>query len=286
MNKLITLIKNKPILSTIILIIIFNEFTDLPLQNCLYNFMPYQPALMISGIALQMSCFGFLMLMAKKLGFSNTFNLNLSKPIKSLWLILPLIMLVLINCFSDMKLVTVTNSPLIFILYTFLFLSTGFIEEMLFRGIGFNLINNKFGKNNKGFYLSLFIPNFLFGFSHITHLFDGTMPLMNFLNQISYATILGIFFTAIYLRCNTLWIPILFHGLIDITGCTNYLSITSPELYFQSLVQKPISYADLFVSFLIFLPLLLWGLFLLRKVKPSYKQKNKCEEAQIIQGKV
>lgn len=279
MNKLIALTKNKPILSTLILIIVFNELTDLPLQNYLYNFMPYQTALMLTIIILQMGSFGVLMFMARKLGFSDTFNLDMSKPIKSIWLIIPLTALIGINCAENMKLEFITNNPSIFILYSFAFLSTGFFEEVLFRGIGFNLINNKFGISKKGFYFSLFISNFIFGFSHITHLLDGTMPLLNFLNQTIYATIIGIFFTALYLRCNTLWIPILFHGLVDITGCTEYLSITSPGLYFQSLVQKPISYSNFFGTFLIFLPILFFALFLLRKITPNISN-NKIETNQ------
>lgn len=269
MNKLITLIKNKPILSTLILIILTNEITNFPLQNYLSNFIPYQYALMISIFVLQMGCFGFLMYLSNKIGISSTFNMNLSKPIKKLWIAIPFSLLIVINVLGDMNLETITNNLLLLILYFFAFLSTGFFEEILFRGIAFNLINNKFGSSNKGFYFSLFISNFIFGSAHITHLFNGTMPLINFLNQLMYASVIGILFAALYLRCNTLLIPILIHGLIDITGCTNFLSITSQDLYLQSLVQPTITYKNIIANLIIFLPLLIWGVFLLRKANPN-----------------
>ena len=269
MNKLITLIKNKPILSTLILIILANSLTEFPLQNYLSNFMPYEAALMLSIFTLQIGCFGFLMYLSHKLGISNTFNINLSKPIKSLWIAMPFSILIIINIADQMKLEFITNKPLIFILYLFAFLSTGFFEEILFRGIAFNLINNKLGSNNKGFYFSVFISNFIFGTCHITHLLDGTMPLINFLNQMFYVFVIGILFTALYVRCNTLLIPILIHGLIGVTGYTNFLSITSQDLYLQSLIQSTITYKNIIASLIIFLPLLIWGVFLLRKANPN-----------------
>ncbi len=95
------------------------------------------------------------------------------------------------------------------------------------------------------------------------------MPLINFLNQLMYASVIGILFAALYLRCNTLLIPILIHGLIDITGCTNFLSITSQDLYLQSLVQPTITYKNIIANLIIFLPLLIWGVFLLKNSNPN-----------------
>lgn len=269
MNKLIVLIKNKPILSSLVLIILANGFTELPLRNYLSNFMSYQTALMVSILALQMSCFGFLAYLSRRLNFYDSFNMKLYKPAKSLWIAIPFFLLILLNGVGNIKLEYIAANPLTFVLYFFAFLSTGFFEEILFRGILFNLINNKFGSNNKGFYFSLFISSFIFGACHITHLLDGTMPLLNFLNQMFYASVIGVLFTALYLRCNTLLVPILIHGLIDITGCTEFLSITSKELYFQSLMHSPITYKTIVGNLIIFLPLLIWGIFLLRKNVPS-----------------
>lgn len=264
MNKFI---KNKPIIFSLILILSANGFTDFPLKNYLCNFMPYQYALMISIFILQMTCFGILLYISYKIEISNLFNINLSKPVKSLYLIIPFFILIITNIPDTLTLEYIKNNLSLFIRYTFAFLSTGFFEEILFRGIIFNLINNKFGSTRRGFFFSLFISNFLFGATHIINLLNGTMPAINFFNQLIYASIIGILFTAIYLRCNTLLIPILIHGLIDVTGCTEFLKITSSELYFESLKQSPITYSNLIVTLIIFLPLLIWALFLLRKFK-------------------
>ena len=269
MNRLIELIKNKPILSSAILVILSNAFTDFPLPIYLSEFIPFQNALMISIFILQMGCFGILLYLSKKLEISDTFNLTLRKPVKSLLLLIPFILLIIINIIDGMNFDLISNSPLVFILYSFAFLSTGFFEEILFRGIAFNLINKKFGSAKKGFYFSVLISNFIFGAAHIVHLLDGSVPLINFINQMFYAFVIGIVFSALYLRCNTLLIPILIHGLLDITGSTGFLSITSKELYLQSHIQPPITFNDIIGTLIIFLPLLIWGVFLLRKASPN-----------------
>lgn len=269
MNKLTEILKNKPILSSIILILLTNEITDFPLKDYLCNFIPYEAALMISISILQMGCFGFLLCLSYKLGIAKQFNLNLSQPVKSLWLIIPFFLLIIANIADDMNSSYPAVNSLILVLYSFAFLSTGFFEEILFRGIIFTLINNKLSSRKHGFYLSLFISSFLFGAAHITNFLKGTVPFSNFINQLIYAAVIGVLFTALYLRCNTLWFPIVIHGLIDVTGCTEYLLITSKELYFQSLVQSAITYDKIISTLLLFIPFLIWALFLLRKSKIS-----------------
>ena len=260
------IIKNKPIIFSLILILLANAYTEFPLRDYLSNFMPYKYAFLSSIFILQMSCFGCLFYISHKLNISNLYNLTLSKPVKSLYLIIPFIPLIITNVPHDMT-SYISNDYLGFILYCFAFLSTGFFEEILFRGIIFNLINNKFGSTKKGFIFSLFISSFLFGASHIVNFLNGTMLPLNFFNQFIYASILGLLFTAIYLRCNTLIVPILIHGFFDITGCKEYLQMTSNELFLESLKQPPITYSNLITTILIFTPLLIWGLFLLRKYK-------------------
>lgn len=269
MDKLINLIKKRPIISSFIIAVCANQYTELPLRSFLSSFMTYQAALMLSIFILQMSCFGLLLYLSHRLDCAHSFNLRLSQPIKSLWLIIPFFIFIIANIIDCMKPEHITDNPPIFILYSFAFLSTGFFEEILFRGILFNLINDKFGSTNKGFFFSVFASSIFFGSAHIVNFFNGTMPLINFINQCIYASIIGVLFTALYLRCNTLLIPIIIHGLIDITGCTEFLAITSEQLFTSSRVQSVIDYKTIIATLILFLPFLLWSLFLLRKVKPE-----------------
>lgn len=162
MNKLFKFIKSKPIITLIILILATNWITEFPLQDYLERFIGYQPALMISITVLQMGCFAFLLYLAHKLNISDSFNLNLKKPVKCLWLTIPFLVLVALNL-TEMKLSYITEKPLVFFLYTLAFLSTGFFEEILFRGIGFNLIYEKFGENRKSFYFSVILSSIILG---------------------------------------------------------------------------------------------------------------------------
>lgn len=89
MNKLLDFMKSKPFITALILIVLLNEYTKLPLQDFLSYFMPYQNALMISIFVLQMSNFAFLLYLSKKLGISYSYNLKLSKLLKSLYITIP-----------------------------------------------------------------------------------------------------------------------------------------------------------------------------------------------------
>lgn len=270
MNTIINTIKKYTFISIFIMIILTNAITDFPLQDYLSSYISYQASLMISIFIKQMGCFLVLLYLALKLKISDTFNLKLSKPVRDLVLIIPLLMICAINI-TDIKISDLPNDKLILVLYFFAFLSTGFFEEILFRGVIFNLILDKYGKSRHMFLFSVIISNLIFGASHITNLLNGTVPLINFLNQLMYATIIGILFTALYLRCNTLLIPIILHGLIDITGCIEFLAITSKELQFQARVQQAVSIDTIISNLILFIPLLIWALFLLRKVKFNEK---------------
>lgn len=105
------------------------------------------------------------------------------------------------------------------------------------------------------------------------------MPLLNFLDQSFYAAIIGVVFTAIYLRCKSLLIPILIHGIIDVTGDSEYLDIVSKSLYVKARVQPVVTPEHILRTLIIFIPLLLWGLFLLRKAAP---QRNKADKSSTL----
>ena len=91
-----------------------------------------------------------------------------------------------------------------------------------------------------------------FGLAHLGNLTH--QPLNATLFQVYYATAIGIFFAAIYLRTGSLWWTIILHCLVDFASV----------LLSQSTQATP---ATSIWNFIFWLPLIALGLFLIRPKK-------------------
>ena len=95
-------------------------------------------------------------------------------------------------------------------------IGTGFTEELLCRGIVQNLMYDAFGKKTKkGIYLSIICSSVLFGAAHFVNYFTVRASFTGVLTQVIVATVIGLYFGAIYSRCNSIWSVALIHGLFD-----------------------------------------------------------------------
>ncbi|MDA5663315.1 CPBP family intramembrane metalloprotease, partial [Staphylococcus aureus] len=86
-------------------------------------------------------------------------------------------------------------------------LSAGFFEEYLIRGYLFNLVQRILNKLHTTHYLltvTSIITSILFGLLHFTNI--GESSLTAIYQQVFYATCLGIFFSAIKIKTNTIYI--------------------------------------------------------------------------------
>ena len=93
---------------------------------------------------------------------------------------------------------------------------TGFTEELLCRGIVQNLMFDAFGKKTKkGICLSIIISSLLFGSAHFINYFTIKASFEGVLTQVIVATVIGLYFGAIYARCKNIWGVALIHGLFD-----------------------------------------------------------------------
>lgn len=125
----------------------------------------------------------------------------------------PLILYILVSLFDSNLTIPTVNTLLIGIL---LGLGPGVSEEILFRGILISYLM-KFFKNSKAIYGVLIFSALLFGLIHVTNVFVGA-PLDSSIFQAFYTFSMGIILGAVYLRTGNIWIPIIFHSLIDIIG--------------------------------------------------------------------
>lgn len=142
----------------------------------------------------------------------------------------------------------------------------GFFEEFLFRGIILSFLLTKWGSTQRQVYGSVVISSLLFGIFHLTNLLKQVPPITVFV-QVFYATIIGIAFAALFLRSNynLLWCVIL-HAIYDIASEFGDV-LASGSKKAAVVVQTKIDIGPYLMEQLLFVPLLLYAIYLLRKVK-------------------
>ena len=131
-------------------------------------------------------------------------------------------------------------------------LGAGFFEEYFSRGLFLKLAFQDGVKSSKQVLGVVLLSALSFGLAHLGNLTH--QPLNATLFQVYYATAIGIFYAAIYLRTGSLWWTIVLHCLIDFTSV----------LFSQSTQAAP---ATSIWHFILWLPLIALGLFLIRPKK-------------------
>ncbi len=161
---------------------------------------------------------------------------------------------------NDLTHIQISNVILLFIAC----MAVGFAEEFIFRGLLVPLFIKKYRYHRKGIFLSIFFSALFFGLSHFINLsVNDNIPQV--IAQVIFATFMGIFFGAVLLKTNKL-IPIaITHGLINFF----FLFGTLPAIHSNSEVttqELSEQIAGAIPSILLFLPLLIVGLIISRKI--------------------
>ena len=86
-------------------------------------------------------------------------------------------------------------------------LLAGVSEELMCRGILYNVINNKY----KNVHVAVLLSSAVFGIVHFVNLVNQSFA--DTVLQVLFAFCGGVFFAAIYARCKTVWPGVLLHGL-------------------------------------------------------------------------
>lgn len=119
--------------------------------------------------------------------------------------------------FSAEKVLPISN----IMIYVFSMLVTGFTEELVFRGVIYNTISECFDTySKKSVYISMIISSIIFGLMHMSNIFSG-VSVAGAIVQAGCAFGVGLYFCAIYVRCNNIWSVIVLHGLNDIASTLN-----------------------------------------------------------------
>lgn len=181
------------------------------------------------------------------------------------------------NLVEGYSLVSLENIITIILLYLFV----GIFEDFLTRGLALNILLDKFGKTKKGIWLSILLSSLFFGLIHFVNIFTGA-SFEGVLIQVISSICIGVYFSAIYLRSGSVWVPALLHGFYDIAvSCSSFFMIKEVVdingEYGDAISNY--SWGNVIVGFLF----ILLSLFLLRKKKMNvvYKKLNNMDTGNV-----
>jgi membrane protease YdiL (CAAX protease family) len=267
MSKFKTFVTKYPLISVIVLILFSTVLTEIHVEDKLSALLDFQSASYLVGIVEQTGVGLLLLLLLSKLGLLEAAGFTQPSKWKQVWLIWPILLYSVLNSGTspfDGTLTIDTSKPLLIVLFILLYLAVGFMEEIVFRGATLSILLNKWGGSRKKIYWVVLLSNLAFGSLHIVNLIMGRRTLLSTGAQVLYGTFFGVFFAACFLRNKSIWPVIFGHALFDL--CGNFSDISVGSLTFNQVMD--LTWQDALVSTLITLPLLVYGLVLLRKVEP------------------
>ena len=267
MNKLKNFVNEHPIITVIALILLSTVLTEIHFEDKLTNIIDFQSASYLVGIIEQGGVSILLVILLGKLGLLEAAGFTQPSKWKQVWLIWPILLYSVLNGGTspfDGTLTIDTGKPLLIVLFILLYLSVGFMEEIVFRGATLSILLNKWGGSRKQIYWVVLLSNLAFGALHLVNLVMGRGPLLSTGAQVLYGTFFGVFFAACFLRNKSIWPVIFGHALFDL--CGNFSDIAVGSQSFDQVMD--LTWQNALVTTLITLPLLVYGLVLLRKVEP------------------
>ncbi len=213
--------KNKELFYTIIYIIFYVISNSIALNN--YGQISNEVLIVNTVIAITIIS---TIISTKKIKY---YGLVKIKNIKKYLYFVPLILLILINFIGG---ININNTPKEIIMFMIIMLEVGFIEEMLFRGFLFKLLE----KDNQK--LAIIITSITFGIGHIVNLLNGA-DIIPTLIQIIYSISVGYLFVKILIKTKSIYPCIITHSLLN--ALSIFLSQTTLIFYISSILMLVIS---------------------------------------------
>ena len=150
---------------------------------------------------------------------SRELGLRLFSRPYALWALLPAVIIAVDNfpwlAFFAGKMTLIYTQPLHFVCFAVYCLLVGFFEEVLFRGIIFTLIANRFERSQKGLWYTYVISSLCFGAVHLLNVFtSGGAAIL----QAGYSVLTGGLFAFVFIKTQNILFPAIIHGLYNFCG--------------------------------------------------------------------
>lgn len=270
MEKICKLIKQKPFISVIIILMLSTVCIYLPLGNFLCKIVDEQSADYLGGFIEQTLVSIALIYLIKRMNLLK--KAGFTVQVKDWWVIWPAVLLTLMGL-SDWiggEFVLDTSKPMAILTFVLVYLSTGLLEETLCRGFMMTLFTEKYGTSKKVIYHVVIVTGAIFGALHLIHYFLGQMSLLSAIAQALYAMCFGIFFGACRVRNHSIIPVMIWHGMVDIAFSLDEVGIGGG--IDKAYIDIPVSGA--IGQVLLALPFLIYGLFLIRKCGKGFYEKE------------
>ncbi|MDE5801696.1 MAG: CPBP family intramembrane metalloprotease [Lachnospiraceae bacterium] len=137
------------------------------------------------------------------------------------------------------------------------YIGVGIMEELYLRGLLQSIIEKWFGKRKNASLYAILIASVLFGLGHIFGALG--QPIATVICKTVWATALGIYFGAVYVKTKNLWVPIILHLIVNLCGI--------PFCFSTSNQYPSIALAACLVSYIL---LGIYGVYIVRE-KSSLK---------------
>ena len=206
----------------IVIYIVVNSF-------CIQNFGVYDYRSVIINTIFSIMLIILILILKKRTYYGLTKITNLRKYIY----FIPLILIISVNLWNG---INVNNSIGEIIFYVLIMIYIGFIEEIIFRGFLFKMME-KYNVNT-----AIIVSSVTFGIGHIINLLNGADIIIT-LFQVCYAISIGYLFVIIFHKSKSLIPCIVTHSLfnsLSIFNVENSLSIYISSVF---LVIVPLMYA-------------------------------------------
>jgi hypothetical protein len=266
--KLNQLTKKYPIVASLAVFTVVTFLTEAPVQSLRDFLAPmtgrFYGDYLADFVLNALGAIG-LLLAAAKVGLGGKLGLKMPRPWTSLLLTWPLILLTLLAgsdfLFGDTALVF---DPILFAIFVGLYLAVGFFEEVLFRGYVQGFLLRRWGNSYRGVLSSVLLACLIFCGAHLTNLVMGRSTPLYTVTQVIYTFFFGVYFSALYVRSGSLVPGIFLHTIFNFV---NNLEAFVPGAPPRSEIVRNATPEAVVTSILITLPLLLAGLFYLRRSK-------------------
>jgi len=209
----------------ILLILIYVLFNSFCIQN--FGIYDYRSALINTIFSILLI---FLIKYFKRVKY---YGLTKVQDLKSYLYFIPLLLIISINLWNG---ININNSISEIIFYVITMINVGFIEEIIFRGFLFKMMEQDNVKS------AIIVSSITFGIGHIINLFNGALLIPTLL-QICYAISIGYLFVIIFYKSKSLIPCIITHSLFNSLSIFNVDN--SKFMYSSSiiLILVPIVYA-------------------------------------------
>lgn len=120
------------------------------------------------------------------------------------------------------------------------YIGVGIMEELYLRGLLQNIIEKWFGEKKNATLYAILIASVLFGLGHIFGALG--QPIITVIAKTVWATALGIYWGAVYVKTRNLWVPIILHLIINLGAAIPFCFSTSNQYPSIALITCLVSY--------------------------------------------